>query len=35
MEAVRKLAWDNAMSVMGHPLTPYIAIMVVLLRSLR
>lgn len=35
MDSVRKFAWNGIMGVVGHPLTPYIAIMIVLLRSIR
>jgi hypothetical protein len=32
MDTVRKFAWDGVMGVLGHPLTPYIAIMAMLLQ---
>lgn len=35
MDTVRRFAWDLVMGALGHPLTPYVVITLVLLRSIR
>jgi hypothetical protein len=34
MQAVKKLAADSALGVLGHPYVPYILVLLALLRSL-